>query len=121
MIDVRLNTSIGRNMMSLMFGLQVAINSLDNRIENEKKAVIKAANTVLDQRPLYDMRFNATKEFFKNPLNAERLPVIKQSEVKRLESNTKLIYKSLGRINAFNSNVAQIKNNALMKGLRSNL
>ena len=121
MINVTLNTNTGKGLLSMMFGVKVAMNNIQSKIVAEQKAVIQAANTVLDQRPLYDMRYNATKDFFKNPLTAKNLPVIKQTEVENLKRNTELIYKNLGRITSYNNTVSSIKNNALMKGLRSNL
>lgn len=121
MMNVNLNPSTGRNLMSMMFGLKMAMNNLQVKIQAEQRAVIQATNTIIEQRPYYDMRYKDTRAFFENPLDAKRPPVIKQSQADKLESNTKLIYKSLGKINNYHQTLTQIKNAALFKGLRSNL
>ena len=121
MINVSLDTNIGKSFVGLIIGLQAARVSLQNRMESEKKSITTAVNDIIKQKENYDMRYNQTKAFFDNPMTARELPIIKKSQLKHIERNNNLLMRNIGRVNSFNERITNIKNRALMKGLRSNL
>lgn len=121
MINVNLNTNIGKGLLSMLFGLQVAVNGLNARMLAESKTVEKKLEEINKQKPFFDMRYKQSKEFFSNPMDAKDLPVIKKTQIKLLESKTNLIYRNKERIMGYNNNIEAIKATALYKGIRRSL
>lgn len=121
MINVNLNTNIGKGLLSMLFGLQVAVNSLNARMLAESKTVEKKLEEITNQKSFFDMRYKQSKDFFSNPMDSKDLPVIKKSQIKMLESKTNLIYRNKERIMGYNSNIESIKATALYKGIRRSL
>lgn len=121
MINVNLNTNIGKGLLSMLFGLQVAVNNLNARMLAESKTVEKNLENIQKQKPFFDMRYKQSKEFFANPMDAKNLPVIKKTQIKILESKTTLIYRNKERILGYNSNIEAIKTTALYKGIRRSI
>ena len=121
MINVTLNTNIGKGLLSVLFGLQVAVNNMNARMLAESKTVEKSMEEINKQKPFFDMRYKQSKEFFANPMEAKNLPVIKKAQIKQLNAKTTLIYSYKERISGYNSNIEAIKATALYKGIRRSL
>lgn len=118
MIDVTLNTSTGRNILTMMIGLQAAVNQLNSKIITEQNVVKKAFDDIKNQKQFYDMRYKTSKQFFANPEQATTLPQGKKSQMAQLQTQTELLLKNKERITNYNANVQAIKSTALYKGLR---
>ena len=121
MINVNLNTNIGKGLLSMLFGLQVAVNNLNARMLAESKTFEKNLENIQKQKPFFAMRYKQSKDFFANPMDAKNLPVIKKTQIKLLESKTTLIYRNKERILGYNSNIEAIKATALYKGIRRSI
>lgn len=121
MINVTLNTNTGKGLLSVLFGLQVAVNNMNARMLAESKTVEKRLGDIQAQKPFYDMRYKQSKDFFSNPMDAEKLPVIKKTQIKKLTTKTEQIMRYKERIMGYNSNIEAIKTTALYKGLRRSL
>ena len=121
MINVTLNTNTGKGLLSMLFGLQVAVNNLNARMLAESKTVEKKLEDIQKQRPFYDMRYKQSKDFFSNPMEADKMPVIKKTQIKKLASKTEQIMRYKERILGYNSNIEAIKATALYKGLRRSI
>ena len=121
MIDVNLNTSMFKNLMFQLFGLKMAINSINNQILNEQKNNLNRLKEINNSKVNFDMRYKDTKDFFNSPLESKSVPRIKQTKLNELDDNMILIYKHRERINSYNSNVSSIKHTALYKQLRSTI
>jgi len=121
MINVELNTNIGKSIMGVFFGLQVAVNNMNAKVLQEQKQNITRMKEIQDSKVNYDMRYKQTKDFLSDPLKPGTYPRFKQSQISDLDSHITMIYKNRERINSYNSSIASMKNTALYKQLRSTI
>lgn len=118
MIDVRLNEQIGRQLMQLYFGMAIMANNRNKAIANQVDARDKALKTIQEQQEFFDKRYNATKQFFLDPLGTKSAPVIKKSYIEQIDRISMIMQRNFNKIDSFNANVLKIKQQALFRGLR---
>ncbi len=121
MINVELNTTTGRTLMSILFALKIGVANINNKISQEQNNNAKKLKEINNSKVNFDMRYKDTKDFFNSPLESKSVPRIKQTKLNELDDNMILIYKHRERINSYNSNVSSIKHTALYKQLRSTI
>ena len=118
MIDVRLNENLGKQMVQLIIGLAISVNQKNTLIANQVAAREQAIKTIKEQRSFFDNRYNATKQFFLDPVNSKVAPVIKKSYIEQIDRISTVMQKNFNQINSYNSNLLKIKQQALFRGLR---
>ncbi len=117
MINVQLNERMGATLMSMLFGLKVASNNLNQKIQMEAVAV-EQAKDFKQFETFFDKRYKKTTEFFNKPMESNSMPIAKRSQLKEANESLNLIMKNKDRINNYTNKVMQMKQIAMWKGVK---
>lgn len=117
MINVQLNERMGATLMSMLFGLKVASNNLNQKIQMETVAV-EQAKDFKQFETFFDKRYKKTTEFFNKPMESNSMPIAKRSQLKEANQSLNLMMKNKDRINNYTNKVMQMKQIAMWKGVK---